>query len=64
MEYYCRIKKLDGIEIGNGLVQRKLIFLVLLKLHNRPIDGAINIIAINDINILIARCRAISRPNP
>ena len=54
MEHYCRIKKLDGIEIGNGLVPRKLIFLASLKLHNRPIDVAINIIAINGISILIA----------
>ena len=57
MEHYCRIKKLDVIEIGNGLVPRKLIFLASLKLHNRPIDVAINIIAINGISILIARCR-------
>ena len=47
MEHYCLIKKLEGIEIGNGLVPRKLIFPASLKLHNRPIDVAINIIAIN-----------------
>ena len=47
MEHYCLIKKLEGIEIGNGLVPRKLIFPASLKLNNRPIDVAINIIAIN-----------------
>ena len=59
MENYCRIKKLDVIEIGNGLVPRKLIFLASLKLHNRPIDVALNIVAINDINILIAKWREV-----